>query len=864
METYPSLDELFADIGTEIGERRSPFKFLDAYGPEDRGIFFGRDNEIRDLYARFYRGRLLLIYGESGTGKSSLIECGLRSEIPSIDALFLSVRTGRNPFDAVRQQLQRVLHDSAATDEQHHLPPINETIGNCADTGEETALTEELCVLVRQTVERKSKTLVLVFDQFEEFFLFQPDEMRLAFARAVRFWLDQEPNLRLVIGLREEYLARATELEPYWPELFRNRLWIRHLDKSEALSAILGPCAACGVDLEEGLAVKVLRDLRADGMEVELPVFQVVMDSLYQKALEQNPDQPQLTLAAYAELGEVHTIMGRFLEDRVHSYPDADAARQVLKALVTTEGTRYFGGLADVLSRVRAFGAALSETQVTDLLQRLILDRLLREEPEQHWYELSHDALAIPIRLWFSGIEKELLEIRQTLENRLQEYRKRGWLLNRETLTDLAPYEKRLGLEGELAELVNHSKHRVLRQRKLLFLVSAMIVTVVLAFGIFSFAQWREAERQKELAEANFRKVWQLVDDFVLISESTLFNKPVMEPLRKELLIKALEYYQDLSGQRTEDPEMRTEFATALLRVGILKHELGDSAGAAQVYLQVIEIYQSLLKENQALPQHQSDLARSHNNLGILHSNSGEAAEALESFRKALEIRQLLAQNHPELPQYQSDVAVSHNNLGNLQRDNGDIADAQESYRKALEIEKQLVQKYPKVARYQSDLARSHNNLGNLQSDNDDTVEARESYRKAVEIRERLFQEHPDVLQYHSDLANSLGDLAYTELFTNHPRATIAASIRALRIDPSQTWIKINLAHGYLFSGQYAKALAIYQGNKDVILPELKNETFAEVVLDNFKKFRAQGIAHPDMAKIETFLSDSAPENNPR
>jgi putative ribosome biogenesis GTPase RsgA len=52
--------------------QKSPFKFLDSYSKEDRNIFFGRDNEIEELYSRVFQSRVLVVYGISGTGKSSL------------------------------------------------------------------------------------------------------------------------------------------------------------------------------------------------------------------------------------------------------------------------------------------------------------------------------------------------------------------------------------------------------------------------------------------------------------------------------------------------------------------------------------------------------------------------------------------------------------------------------------------------------------------------------------------------------------------------------------------------------------------------------------------------------------------------
>src|SRR4030042_5683037 len=73
---------------------QSPFKFLDAYAKEDKDIFFGRDNEIEELYQKVFGNKLLLVCGISGTGKTSLINCGLANKFEESDWLPINVRRG--------------------------------------------------------------------------------------------------------------------------------------------------------------------------------------------------------------------------------------------------------------------------------------------------------------------------------------------------------------------------------------------------------------------------------------------------------------------------------------------------------------------------------------------------------------------------------------------------------------------------------------------------------------------------------------------------------------------------------------------------------------------------------------------------
>src|SRR5205085_11908110 len=83
----------------------SPFKFLDAYDPADKNIFFGRSAEVDQLYTLIYQSDLLLVYGQSGTGKTSLIQCGLATRFKPNDRLELLVRRKDNLNASLAQEI---------------------------------------------------------------------------------------------------------------------------------------------------------------------------------------------------------------------------------------------------------------------------------------------------------------------------------------------------------------------------------------------------------------------------------------------------------------------------------------------------------------------------------------------------------------------------------------------------------------------------------------------------------------------------------------------------------------------------------------------------------------------------------------
>ena len=85
---------------------KSPFKFIASYTREDREIFFGREQEINELYRRVFESKILLVYGISGTGKSSLIHCGLANKIQENDWLPINIRRGGDMVTSMGSAIQ--------------------------------------------------------------------------------------------------------------------------------------------------------------------------------------------------------------------------------------------------------------------------------------------------------------------------------------------------------------------------------------------------------------------------------------------------------------------------------------------------------------------------------------------------------------------------------------------------------------------------------------------------------------------------------------------------------------------------------------------------------------------------------------
>jgi len=128
-----------------------PYKFLYAFEIEDTDIFFGRDTASEALYQAVLKDRLTILHAKSGAGKTSLLNAGLSPRLTREGRLPVCARAYEDPVLAIKQ----VIAPPSLGPWPELLPKLtlHEFLGRtCAH-------------LSRQTQE-----LVIILDQFEEFF----------------------------------------------------------------------------------------------------------------------------------------------------------------------------------------------------------------------------------------------------------------------------------------------------------------------------------------------------------------------------------------------------------------------------------------------------------------------------------------------------------------------------------------------------------------------------------------------------------------------------------------------------------------------------------------------------------------------
>jgi hypothetical protein len=458
---------------------KSPFKFLDAYTLEDRDIFFGRDQEIPELYRRVFESKMLLVYGISGTGKSSLINCGLASVFDDSDWLPVNVRRGRNIIESLNEAFNK-----------QAIRPLKKNL----------SLTDKLQSIYLDHF----KPVFLVFDQFEELFIFGSSEEKTSFIKLIKEVVESETQCRVIFIIREEFLAEITEFENDLPEIFFNRFRVEKMKRANAINAVEGPCKVYGIETETGFSEELIDKLCPSGNEIELTFLQIYLDRIFRIAVQNKHEGNNLKFSQelLSTAGSVSDLLGQFLEEQIREFDEPNTGMAILKSFVSVQGTKRPMNESEILDSVKTFGTAISEPDLLKYITKLVDLRILRERDDSGHFELRHDALAAKIYEKFTLIEKELLEVSLFVENAFLAFHTRKTYLTRDDLEYLSTYEKRLFLPPRLSNFVSESKDKLQSQQKALKRLTslvAIIFLVIIGAGVQYYLNKKGYAQTREL-----------------------------------------------------------------------------------------------------------------------------------------------------------------------------------------------------------------------------------------------------------------------------------------------------------------------------------------------------------------------------
>ena len=481
-------------------DRRQPWLGLSSYREADSALFFGRENEELELLRLVRREVLTVLFGPSGTGKTSLLNAGLFPRLRESAYLPIPIRldhlSDRPDYVAqIRARIDEALHADATR------PIEEESLAPQAAQDDQETLWEYLHRVVFWDWRNNPVTPVLVFDQFEEVFTLgrnhaATEEFLTALADLVENYIPalvrsrteanggsiefphDQPKVKVILSLREDFVCRLDDLRKSMPSVMHNRLAVARMNGEQALRAVREP--GQGI-VEESVARQIVRfvaasnrssaaaddeDVRLDNLEVDPALLSVVCRELNAHRIEREKVQITADLLEQTGTNILHDFYERgfnglnpairiFVEDR----------------LLTVSGFRSTVPLEE------ATHAGIADEDIRTLVDR----RLIRIEERLGilHLELTHDLLT-------KVVQKSRAE-RQEREQRERE--------NKQRETE----------ERERAEREEGQRTELRRARRLLVVVSGAAV-ICLLLGVLAFFSYRKARIETANAETSREK----------------------------------------------------------------------------------------------------------------------------------------------------------------------------------------------------------------------------------------------------------------------------------------------------------------------------------------------------------------------
>jgi hypothetical protein len=346
----------------------------------DQAHFFGRTEEstaLRDLVGAY---RDVLLYAPSGIGKTSLVNAGLIPRLLADDFTVISTRVG----------------GAEARGQPESASYLSALLRNACDA-KSGAHVEAPSSLVDLVANKGPRGTVLIIDQFEEIFLgsIATSAARREFFDQLDSALKSAEDFRLLVVMREEYLASIEEYSGSVPNEFEIRYQLRALSPEAARLAIRGPLQAAKIPIADHVVEDIVTMLRrgpagtAPADTVEPLHLQLVCRTI----VAQLRDGEEITSAHVAASGDVEQVLTSFYEQQVRA---ASAHLRVTEALLR----RWFD--QELTTPTGARGVTRVGRGIASLeLIRFFQDQhLIRADARAGaiWYELTHDRLVGPIR----------------------------------------------------------------------------------------------------------------------------------------------------------------------------------------------------------------------------------------------------------------------------------------------------------------------------------------------------------------------------------------------------------------------------------------------------------------------------------
>ena len=333
---------------------RNPFPGLRPFREDEEALFFGRESQVDTLVDTLAATRFLAVVGSSGSGKSSLVNCGL---VPALHRGLLAsagsgwrvaiMRPGHRPIHALAQALAQpgVLPQPDAEAAGFSATELVESTLRMGKLG----LLEAYRESVPEQASAGPRNLLVVVDQFEELFRYRglaaavgeasASETAIAFINLLLEVTSQRQlPVYVVLTMRSDFLGDCAQFSGLPEAINRGQYLVPRMSRDERRAAIAGPLRVCGADIDPVLLTRLVNDV-GDNPD-QLSILQHALNRTWARWRDDGARGP-LALPHYEAVGTMAHALNQHAEEAFAELPNGEprALCEALFKAITDKGT---------------------------------------------------------------------------------------------------------------------------------------------------------------------------------------------------------------------------------------------------------------------------------------------------------------------------------------------------------------------------------------------------------------------------------------------------------------------------------------------------------------------------------------------
>jgi len=297
-----------------INDLNNPFPGLRPFKVEESHLFFGREGQSEEILNKLSDEKFVAVIGASGSGKSSLIYCGL---VPVLFGGFvgdsnstwkiIASRPGNSPID----NLANAILENSEKEKNEENNIIKQKLNASTLRSSSNGLVEVL----DQNYNLENENILIIIDQFEELFRYKTskgDQSTYNESEAfVKLLISankaKDVPVYIVLTMRSDFIGECSQFHELTELINESNYLVPQMTRDDFKNAIEGPVAVGGAKIETQLVQQLLNEV-GDNPD-QLPILQHALMRTWNYWTEHSDTEQAISISDYEAIGKMEKAL---------------------------------------------------------------------------------------------------------------------------------------------------------------------------------------------------------------------------------------------------------------------------------------------------------------------------------------------------------------------------------------------------------------------------------------------------------------------------------------------------------------------------------------------------------------------------